>query len=213
MLSAGYTGISTTLTDVTLNGAALERTLRALVGRGLIAEASTGRTKRSKWAGPDAGAADRRRLIITPAGLEAIGVERQPAGAGIPDAVPEQRTPPETHRGRPGGKLGILLDAVSRPQGATLEDLTAASGWLPHTARAAITRLRRAEGQVAGVIRMLEDGRDCKDVVTQLAAVNKALDRAGFAIVSSGLQECLTSPDGVDEEAHAAMEKLFLSLA
>ena len=127
-----------------LKGAALERTLKALLGRGLIAEAPmTGRTKRSKWAGPDADAADRRRLIITPAGLEAIGVESAQAGAGTADAVPEQRAHPETQRARPGGKLGVLLDAVSRPEGATLEDLTAASGWLPHTTRAAITRLRQ----------------------------------------------------------------------
>ena len=103
----------------------------------------TVRTKRSKWAGPDADAADRRRLILTPAGLEAIGVESAQAGAGTPDAVPEQRARPQTQRARPGGKLGVLLDAVSRPEGATLEDLTAASGWLPHTTRAAITRLRQ----------------------------------------------------------------------
>ena len=45
-------------------------------------------------------------------------------------------------RGR-AGKLGVLLDAVSRPEGATLEDLAAASGWLPHTTRAAIARLRQ----------------------------------------------------------------------
>lgn len=44
---------------------------------------------------------------------------------------------------RPGGKMGALLDAVSRPGGATLEDLTTASGWLPHTTRAALTRLRQ----------------------------------------------------------------------
>ena len=44
---------------------------------------------------------------------------------------------------RPGGKLGVLLAAVARPEGATLGDLTAASGWLPHTARAALTRLRQ----------------------------------------------------------------------
>jgi hypothetical protein len=43
---------------------------------------------------------------------------------------------------RPGGKMGVLLDAVSRPEGATLEELTAAVDWLPHTTRAAITRLR-----------------------------------------------------------------------
>ena len=54
-----------------------------------------------------------------------------------------------------------------------------------------INRLRRAQGQLGGVIRLIEEGRDCKDVVTQLAAVNRALDRAGFAIVSSGLRQCL----------------------
>ena len=128
-----------------LKGAALQRTLKALLGRGLIAEAPrTARAKMSKWVGgPDADAGDRRRLIITPAGLEAIGVESPQAGDGTPDAVPEPRAHPETQRARPGGKLGVLLDAVSRPQGATLEDLTAASGWLPHTTRAAITRLRQ----------------------------------------------------------------------
>jgi DNA-binding FrmR family transcriptional regulator len=76
-----------------------------------------------------------------------------------------------------------------------------------------INRLRRAQGQLGGVIRLIDEGRDCKDVITQLAAVNKALDRAGFAIVSSGLRQCLTSPDGINEEDHAAMEKLFLTLA
>lgn len=76
-----------------------------------------------------------------------------------------------------------------------------------------INRLRRAQGQIGGVIRLIEEGRDCKDVVTQLAAASKALDRAGFAIVSSGLQECLSSPDGVNEDDKAAMEKLFLTLA
>ena len=76
-----------------------------------------------------------------------------------------------------------------------------------------INRLKRAQGQLGGVIRLLEEGRECTDVVNQLAAVNRALDRAGFAIVSSGLQECLTSPDGVNEDDKAAMEKLFLTLA
>lgn len=76
-----------------------------------------------------------------------------------------------------------------------------------------INRLRRAQGQIGGVIRLIEEGRDCKDVVTQLSAVNRALDRAGFAIVSSGLKECLTSPEGIQPEDQAAMEKLFLTLA
>ena len=75
-------------------------------------------------------------------------------------------------------------------------------------------RLRRAHGQLAGVIGMIENGRDCKDVVTQLAAVSKALDRAGFAIVASGLQQCLVENDGdADSLDVKKMEKLFLSLA
>ena len=77
-----------------------------------------------------------------------------------------------------------------------------------------INRIKRAQGQLAGVLRLLEEGRDCEDVVTQLAAVSKALDRAGFAIVASGLQQCLTENDGdVDSLDVKKMEKLFLSLA
>jgi len=66
---------------------------------------------------------------------------------------------------------------------------------------------------LAGVLRLLEEGRDCEEVVTQLAAVSKALDRAGFAIVASGLQHCLTSGDDLDSVDVKKMEKLFLSLA
>ena len=78
-----------------------------------------------------------------------------------------------------------------------------------------IKRLRRAEGQIRGVIGMLEDGRDCVDVVTQLAAVSRALDRAGFKIITSGLQQCLSgAEEGQDQAANLGqMEKLFLSLA
>lgn len=76
-----------------------------------------------------------------------------------------------------------------------------------------LNRLRRAEGQLGGVIRMLEDGRDCQDVVTQLAAVSKALDKAGFAVVASGLRQCVTKPEGTGTPDLAALEKLFLSLA
>ena len=76
-----------------------------------------------------------------------------------------------------------------------------------------INRIKRARGQLDGVLRMLEEGRDCEDVVTQLAAVSKALDRAGFAIVASGLQTCLTTGSGVDGVDVKKMEKLFLALA
>ena len=76
-----------------------------------------------------------------------------------------------------------------------------------------INRIKRAQGQLAGVLRMLEEGRDCEDVVTQVAAVSRALDRAGFAIVASGLQQCLTTGGGIDSVDVKKMEKLFLSLA
>lgn len=76
-----------------------------------------------------------------------------------------------------------------------------------------INRIKRAQGQLAGVLRMLEEGRECGEVVTQLAAVSKALDRAGFAIVSSGLQQCLTDPNGDRSADIEKMEKLFLTLA
>jgi DNA-binding FrmR family transcriptional regulator len=78
-----------------------------------------------------------------------------------------------------------------------------------------LKRLRRAEGQLGGVIRMIESGRDCADVVTQLAAVSRALDRAGFRLIASGLRQCVVAREGgapatIDE---AQLERLFLSLA
>lgn len=81
--------------------------------------------------------------------------------------------------------------------------------------KSVLNRLRRAHGQLAGVIAMIEGGRDCKDVIIQLAAVTRALDRAGFKIVASGLRECLAGESGrggppLSEEE---LEKLFLALA
>jgi DNA-binding FrmR family transcriptional regulator len=80
----------------------------------------------------------------------------------------------------------------------------------------AVVRLRRAQGQIGGVIQMIESGRDCKDVITQLAAASRALDRAGFKIIAAGLDQCAD-----DERAGAAdardnraqLERLFLTLA
>ncbi len=75
-----------------------------------------------------------------------------------------------------------------------------------------LNRLRRAQGQLAGVISMIESGRDCADVVTQLAAVSRALDRAGFKIVASGMRQCLTA-DGEPPMSEEQMEKMFLTLS
>ncbi len=76
-----------------------------------------------------------------------------------------------------------------------------------------INRIKRAQGQLAAVLRMLEDGRDCEDVVTQLAAVSRALDRAGFLIVATGLRQCLAVDSDADNLDVKKLEKLFLSLA
>lgn len=74
-----------------------------------------------------------------------------------------------------------------------------------------IARLRRARGQIDGVINMIETGRNCKDIVTQLAAASKAVDRAGFKIVANGIRQCSNEDNApmTPEE----LEKLFLSLA
>lgn len=74
-------------------------------------------------------------------------------------------------------------------------------------------RLKRAQGQLAGVLRMLDEGRDCEDVVTQLSAVSRALDRAGFAIIATGMKQCLVESDGENTLDVQKLEKLFLSLA
>jgi DNA-binding FrmR family transcriptional regulator len=83
----------------------------------------------------------------------------------------------------------------------------------PEDMGAVINRIKRAQGQLGGVLRMLEEGRECEDVVIQLAAVSRALDRAGFAIVATGLQQCLSDGEGMDSLDVKKMEKLFLSLA
>ena len=78
-----------------------------------------------------------------------------------------------------------------------------------------LNRLRRARGQLNAVIDMVEQERSCKDIVTQLAAVSKALDRAGFKIISENIQECVGRDGEPDEDGVTLdeLEKLFLSLA
>lgn len=83
----------------------------------------------------------------------------------------------------------------------------------PEQLRPTITRLKRARGQLDGVIRMLEEGRDCEDVITQIAAVSKAVDRVGFAVIAAGLRSCYEDdPSGKGMDIKR-LEKLFLSLS
>jgi DNA-binding FrmR family transcriptional regulator len=83
------------------------------------------------------------------------------------------------------------------------------------TMEALTKRLARIEGQVRAVRTMLEDGRECREIITQVSAASTALDQVGFRLLSTGLQQCLTDPakarrDGFDLEE---VEKLFLKLA
>ena len=78
-----------------------------------------------------------------------------------------------------------------------------------------VRRLRRVEGQVRGVQQMLTEGRDCRDVVTQISAANKALEQAGFVLVAAGLTWCLEDPARSAAEGYelADVQKMFTKLA
>jgi len=82
----------------------------------------------------------------------------------------------------------------------------------PDEMKSILQRLKRAQGQIGGIVKMIEDGRECQDIVTQLAAVSKAVDRAGFAVIALGLRQCLIDPTSQQVDVDA-LEKLFLSLA
>ena len=86
----------------------------------------------------------------------------------------------------------------------------------PETQKRILNRLRRARGQLDAVIAAVEAEKPCRDVVTQLSAVSSALDRAGFAIVSSAMKDCLAEPDekrAQDGLTTEELEKLFMMLA
>ena len=77
--------------------------------------------------------------------------------------------------------------------------------------KAARDRLVRVQGQIGGIVRMIDDGRDCTELLTQLAAASTALSRAGFDIVVTGMALCADEPRS--GENRAALEKAFMSLA
>jgi DNA-binding FrmR family transcriptional regulator len=76
-------------------------------------------------------------------------------------------------------------------------------------------RLHRVSGQLAGIERMLDDGRECKDVVTQISAATRALEQAGFKLVAAGLTYCISHPDQAEAAGYPldVVEKMFLKLS
>ncbi len=79
--------------------------------------------------------------------------------------------------------------------------------------KAIATRIKRAQGQLGAVARMLEEGRNCEEIVTQMSAVSKAVNTAAFTLISSSLKECLVEDKKNSEQVTAQLQKLFLSLA
>jgi DNA-binding FrmR family transcriptional regulator len=77
------------------------------------------------------------------------------------------------------------------------------------------TRLHRVAGQLEGIERMLDDGRECRDVVNQISAANKALEQAGFRLVAAGLTYCVANPEQAEGEGYPLEEvqKMFMKLA
>lgn len=73
--------------------------------------------------------------------------------------------------------------------------------------------INRVHGQVGGIIRMLEEGRDCTDMVVQIAAASKALDKIGFKLLAANLRSCLADTDGAHEDDEKTLERLFMTLA
>lgn len=74
-------------------------------------------------------------------------------------------------------------------------------------------RLRRAEGQIGGILRMVEEGRSCEEIVHQLAAASKAIDKAAFGLITAGLKECITEGKNNADDVSTQLQKLFLTMA
>ena len=81
----------------------------------------------------------------------------------------------------------------------------------PDELKTARDRLARVQGQIGGIVRMIDEGRDCTDILQQLSAASTALTRAGFSIVSTGMSHCVNEPS--NSESRVALEKAFMSLA
>ncbi len=142
----------------TLTGTVAEKAVSALARKQLI-EVVPSRGKLPVWRESEDG--QHLSLKITDKGLEALGIDVSQANANNEEAMPpastEEQLKPHADASkarplgapRPGSKQALLVDALLRPEGATLEALRSATGWLPHTVRAALTGLRKRGYTVA----------------------------------------------------------------
>ena len=131
--------------DADTKAGALKKVAASLLKRGFLKEAKAKRGQPVCWTDGDA----RIGLRITDVGLRAIGIEPE-AGITSANAKHGDAAAAETKARaqavgspRPGSKQALLVELMSRSGGATLDELIGATGWLPHTTRAALTGLRR----------------------------------------------------------------------
>ena len=81
------------------------------------------------------------------------------------------------------------------------------------TLAAIMTRVKRAQGQLGGIVKMLEEGRSCDEIVTHMSAVSKAVQTAAFTLISASLEECIIEGRSDQKAVSEKLQKLFLSLA
>lgn len=74
-------------------------------------------------------------------------------------------------------------------------------------------RVKRAQGQLGAVVRMLEEGRNCNEIVIQMSAVSKAINTAAFTLISANMKECIVEGKSDSDAVTAQLQKLFLTLA
>lgn len=151
-----------------LSGAVARQAGERLMRLGLADERPARRDERA-WR-EDAGG-DRFALTITTAGFAAIGLDPEDGSEGVVAAEPQAPQPNARDRDTPhhsthtkdrphlGTKKAMIVDLMARPEGASLGELVAATGWLPHTTRAALSGMRKAGFAIAALRHLGEPTR------------------------------------------------------
>lgn len=152
--------------DARLVGGARTKVLTALLTRELVEEVATDLVE-TAWRKSEPG--HYVTLRLTDAGMIAAGVTAAPPAAesDATAATAVLASPPKP----PSGKLGLVLAALGTDNGASIDTLTSLTGWLPHTTRAALTRLRQRGFPIT---RHVEDGRTSYRLASQATAADHA---------------------------------------
>lgn len=68
-------------------------------------------------------------------------------------------------------------------------------------------RLKRAEGQIRGVLRMMDEGKECREIITQLSAIRSAVDKSMALLVATNLEKCLLESKSKGEDSKKIVEE------